>query len=117
MSNEANTAAKQPQTATVSEAKLWDVLTYVYDPELEVDVVNLGLVYGIAVDGTKVTLTMTLTTMGCPAQQDIEDAARIAAATVEGVTDVQVEWTFDPPWTPARVTEEGRDLLISLGYL
>ena len=101
----------------VSESKVWDVLTHVYDPELEVDIVNLGLVYEVRMDGPRVELTMTLTSIGCPIQEDLEQLAKAAVRTVEGVEDVVVRWVFDPPWTPGRVTDEGRDLLMAMGYL
>lgn len=101
----------------VSESKVWDVLTHVHDPELEVDIVNLGLVYEVRIDGARVELTMTLTTIGCPAQDELEQTAKAAVRTVEGVEAVEVRWVFDPPWTPGRVTEEGRDLLMAMGYL
>jgi len=100
-----------------SESKIWDVLTQVHDPELEVDIVNLGLVYEVSIDGSRVELTMTLTTIGCPVQDELEQMAKAAVRTVEGVEQVVVRWVFDPPWTPGRVTDEGRDLLMSMGYL
>jgi len=69
------------------------------------------------VDGPCVELLMTLTTMGCPVQEDIEQMARVAVLSVPGVEQVTVRWTFNPPWTPDRVTEEGRDMLSALGFL
>jgi len=55
--------------------------------------------------------------MGCPVQEDIEQMARVAVLSVPGVEQVTVRWTFNPPWTPDRVTEEGRDMLSALGFL
>lgn len=104
-------------SAPISESRVREVLEYVHDPELEIDIVNLGLVYDVRVDGPLVTLEMTLTSMGCPAQPEIEAAAMAAVGSIEGVEGVRVEWTFDPPWTPALVTEEGRDMLLALGHL
>jgi metal-sulfur cluster biosynthetic enzyme len=120
MSHSENTAATStaaPAPAPINEGKLWRALEAVHDPELEVDIVNLGLVYELRILGDSVSALMTLTTMGCPAQEEIELAVVAALLSVEGVEGVEVQWTFDPPWTPDRLTEEGRDLLISLGYL
>ncbi len=100
-----------------SEQQVWDSLELVYDPELEIDIVNLGLVYEVTVDGGDVELLMTLTTMGCPAQAEIELETRQSVLGLEGVEQVKVVWTFSPPWTADRVSEEGRDMLMALGYL
>ena len=75
----------------------------VVDPELGLSVVDLGLVYGIAVTGGAVRVTMTLTAPGCPLHALIGDWARRAVLAVPGVETVEVELTFDPPWTPARI--------------
>lgn len=101
----------------VEEARVWMALEYVNDPELELDIVNLGLVYAVTVDGPRVELLMTLTTMGCPVQAEIAELVRAALLELDGVEEVSITWTFDPPWTEARLTEEGRDLLMTLGYL
>jgi metal-sulfur cluster biosynthetic enzyme len=100
-----------------TEQRIWDALTHVHDPELEVDVVNLGLVYEVKVDGGRAELLMTLTSIGCPAQGLIEEQVRLHLGVVEEIEEVDLRWTFDPPWTPARITEEGRDFLVSMGYL
>jgi len=97
--------------------KLWEALKNVMDPELGVDIVNLGLVYGVEAEGSKVRVTMTLTSIGCPEAGLIQDAVDMALSMVEGVEDVEVDWTFDPPWTPNKVSEEGMDILQAYGYL
>jgi metal-sulfur cluster biosynthetic enzyme len=99
------------------ELSIWRALEAVEDPELGVDIVNLGLVYGVAVSGSAVTVKITFTAMGCPAGPELLRAVQAAASGVEGVDKVTVDLTFDPPWSPARVTEEGREQLICLGYL
>jgi metal-sulfur cluster biosynthetic enzyme len=104
-----------PETA-ISEEEVWEALKVVTDPEIGIDVVNLGLVYGVDIDDSKVKLRMTLTSMGCPATGLIEFQAKEAVGTVAGVDDVDLEWTFDPPWSPDRMTEEGRDMLQAMGY-
>ena len=102
---------------TVTAALVYDALSRVEDPELGIDVVNLGLIYEVSLDGRAVTLLMTLTTIGCPAAEELELRAREEVGALEGVDRVEVKWTFDPPWSPDRITEEGRDHLMALGYL
>src|SRR5213593_3177190 len=97
-----------PESATIDEAEVWEALKAVTDPEIGVDVVNLGLVYGVDIEDSKVRVRMTLTSLGCPATGLMEFTAKEAVATVDGVEDVELEWTFDPPWTPERMTDEGR---------
>ena len=101
----------------ISEASVWEALGGVLDPELGIDVVSLGLVYEARLEGSTVCLRLTLTSIGCPLQEEIEEQARAAVGALEGVEQVQVEWTFEPAWTPDRMTEEGRDALIALGLL
>ena len=103
--------------ATIDPMKIREFLKTVEDPEFEIDIVNLGLIYDIQVVDSRVVITMTLTSMGCPTAPLIEDRVKKAAKLVEGVTDVDIEWTFDPPWDPGYITDEGRDILESLGYL
>ena len=113
----ASTVTK-PSPGLLSEQRVWDVLTAFYDPELEVDIVNLGLVYGVEIrEGDEVRVTMTLTSMGCPMQEEIQQDVMDAVFSIDAVEAVEVAWTFDPPWSADKVTEEGRDLLMSLGYL
>ena len=94
-----------------------EIARFVEDPELGIDVVNLGLIYDVIVEGALVRVRMTLTTIGCPAADTLEFQVKEMVSSVEGVSQVELEWTFDPPWSPERVTEEGRDMLISMGYL
>lgn len=102
--------------AVISEEEVWEALKVVTDPEIGIDVVNLGLVYGVDIADSKVKIRMTLTSIGCPATGLIEFQAQEAVKTVDGVDDAVVEWTFDPPWSPDRMTEEGRDMLQAMGY-
>lgn len=103
-------------TQTINEEEVWEALRVVTDPEIGIDVVNLGLVYGVDIADSSVKVRMTLTSMGCPATGLIEFQAKEAVGTVDGVDDVVVEFTFDPPWSPDRMTEEGRDMLQAMGY-
>jgi metal-sulfur cluster biosynthetic enzyme len=103
-------------TKTINEEEVWEALRVVTDPEIGIDVVNLGLVYGVDINDSSVKVRMTLTSMGCPATGLIEFQAKEAVGTVDGVDDVVVEFSFDPPWSPDRMTEEGRDMLQAMGY-
>ena len=88
-----------------------EALRSVEDPELGMDIVDLGLLYDVAVEDSTVKVTYSLTSMGCPAgpliAQDIEGAVR----QVEGVEDVELELTFDPPWTPDRMSDDAKFIL------
>lgn len=100
----------------IDPAAVIDALMLVTDPELGVDVVSLGLLYGVEIERSDVHVHMTLTSMGCPATALMEFTAREAVGTVDGVGQVFVHWTFDPPWSPERMTEEGREMLQALGF-
>jgi metal-sulfur cluster biosynthetic enzyme len=80
----------------------------VYDPELNYNVVDLGLVYDIDVEDGNVRILMTLTTPLCPIGPMVEEQVREKLALFPGVKDVQVEFTFDPPWNPSRMSEEAK---------
>ncbi|MEL6751168.1 MAG: iron-sulfur cluster assembly protein [Pseudomonadota bacterium] len=85
-------------------------LSSVYDPEIPVDIYNLGLIYRVDVDDDrKVDVTMTLTTPMCPVAGEMPGWVQNAISSVDGVQDVAVELTFDPPWHPGMVTHEGRE--------
>lgn len=88
----------------VTEKAVRDALKSVKDPELNLNIVVLGLVYDIAVSGEDVKATISLTTPMCPAAGQIVEEAREAVAGVEGVQSAEVELTFDPPWTPDRIS-------------
>jgi len=87
----------------VTEAGVRDALRTVVDPELGMSVLELGLIYGIAVEGRDVRVTMTLTAPGCPLHAVMPEWVRQAVARVPGVGAVDVTLTFDPPWTPERI--------------
>lgn len=93
-----------------------EALKAVFDPEIGVDIVNLGLVYELEIEGGDVKVLMTLTSMGCPASGLIEFQAKEAAATVPGVEKVDVQFTFDPPWSPEKMTEEGKEMMQAMGF-
>ncbi len=97
------------ETAAVDETKLRETLRQILDPELDCNIVDLGLVYSIVVEDTKVTVTMTLTTPGCPMQESLAYGVRSALLSLEGIEAVDVQLVWDPPWTPARMTRFGRE--------
>ncbi len=86
----------------------------VYDPEIPVNIYDLGLVYNVDVDGdNKANIIMTLTAPGCPVADMLVEDTRQAALAVEGVDDANVELTFDPPWDKSMMSEEAR---LELGF-
>lgn len=92
-------------------------LSEVYDPEIPVNIVDLGLVYDIELDeeDDSVHVEMTLTSMGCPIADSIKRNVATAARGVEGIQDVSVELVWEPPWSPAKATESGKAQLESMG--
>jgi metal-sulfur cluster biosynthetic enzyme len=97
--------------AVLTEEQVWDVLKNVMDPEIQVSVVDLGLIYEVQVEDSKVDVKMTLTTPGCPMSRFIAHQAQAAVAAIDGVDEAAVELVWDPPWTPERITPEGRKML------
>lgn len=92
----------------------WDALRGVYDPELYLDVVSLGLVYDVRAEDGVVVVEMTMTTPGCPASEVLPEMARAAIAdAVDGAVEVDVRVVWDPPWTPAMIDE---DAAAALGF-
>ena len=88
-----------------------DTLHQVEDPELGMDIVDLGLLYDVEVDGPKVKVTYTLTSMGCPAGAMIQEDIDRVVRELEGVEDVESELTFEPPWSPERMSEDAKFIL------
>ncbi len=96
----------------VTEKEVWDALKKAIDFELGVDVVNLGLIYEVKViDGKKVYIKMTLTTPTCPLANAIVADVYQKAKAVPGVEDVDIDLTFDPPWSPDMMSPQARKLL------
>ena len=94
-----------------SKEEVFEVLRQVEDPELGMDVVDLGLVYDVEVEGPKVKVLYSLTSMGCPAGPLIAGDMERAAREVEGVEEVDLELTFDPPWTPDKMSDDAKFIL------
>ncbi len=93
----------------VSEAAVLDAISSVYDPEIPVNIYELGLIYTVDIeDDGAVRVQMTLTAPGCPSAQELPEQVRDAILAVQGVTSCDVETVWDPPWNPGRMSEEAR---------
>ena len=112
--------APRPEDEPATIEDLEEAMRDVVDPELGINVVDLGLVYDIRVDEANVaTLDMTLTSAACPLTDVIEDQTRAALTSGPGgglVEDVRINWVWMPPWGPDKITEDGREQLRALGF-
>ncbi len=103
----------EQQLATLDEVT--EALKDVIDPELGINVVDLGLVYEMSVNEANVAvLDMTLTSAACPLQDVIEDQARQVLAEI--TSDVQINWVWMPPWGPNKISDDGREQLRAIGF-
>ena len=114
LSSSVELATSRPLLYTVSMVSQDQVLQKLrscLDPELGINIVDLGLIYGVNIEDTRVSVLMTLTTPGCPLDsyfvRDITDKLK----KIKGINDVSVELTFEPPWTPTKMSEESKDIL------
>ena len=90
-----------------------DALSNVIDPELGLDFVELGLIYGVEVNGGSVKVTFTLTTPGCPIGPQVSEQIDEFVGELDGVTNIESEMVFTPPWTPEMMSEDAK---FALGY-
>ena len=98
--------------ATITQEQVVEALREVFDPEIPVNVYDLGLIYGLDIDEkNNIGVTMTLTAPGCSMGPQIAQNAEWRIAEIDGAGDVSVEMVFDPPWTPNLITEQGKKLL------
>jgi metal-sulfur cluster biosynthetic enzyme len=110
------------ETAANAEmiADLEEAMRDVVDPELGINVVDLGLVYGLNVDkegpDAVALIDMTLTSAACPLTDVIEDQSRTALVGAGLVKDIKINWVWNPPWGPDKITEDGREQLRALGF-
>ena len=95
----------------VTKDEVVEALHAVEDPELGMDIVERGLFYSAEVEGPKVKVQYTLTSMGCPAGAMIQEDIHNVASSVPGVEDVEIELTWDPPWTPDRMSDYAKFIL------
>ena len=101
--------------SVATEDDVFEAMKDVVDPELGINVVDLGLVYGVSVDDANIaTIDMTLTSAACPLTDVIEDQTRSALTPV--VTDFKINWVWMPPWGPERITEDGREQMRAIGF-
>ena len=114
---DAPTAASTPVDPDALRTACMEALKVVRDPEIPVNVVDLGLIYGVEVseDGV-VDIDMTLTSMGCPVQDMIQADAELAAMKVEGVRRVNVEFVWSPPWGLEKMTDDGKKQMRMFGF-
>jgi metal-sulfur cluster biosynthetic enzyme len=95
----------------LSNEDVVEALRQVEDPELGMDIVELGLFYGAEVDGENVKVTYTLTSMGCPAGQMIQEDIERVLQEIPGIGEIESELTFDPPWTPDLMSDDAKFIL------
>lgn len=94
----------------LTEATVLEALRQVLDPEIGMNVVDLGLIYDVKVSGSSVRVAMTLTTAGCPMGESIRGGAELALLNLEGVAAAHVELVFDPPWHPGMISQTAASL-------
>ena len=118
----ASEAAGETREALPDEvfADLEEAMRDVVDPELGINVVDLGLVYGLNLEqtdaGAVALIDMTLTSAACPLTDVIEDQSRSALVGAGLVTDIKINWVWNPPWGPDKITDDGREQLRALGF-
>ena len=95
----------------VSQEEVFKKLRECLDPELGINIIDLGLVYSIRIQDSRINVLMTLTTPECPLQSYFMKDITNKLKTVKGVSDVSVELIFDPPWNPSKMSKESKDLL------
>ncbi len=102
----------------VNQDDIREAMKQVDDPELGINVVDLGLLYEVRLDEStgKVDLDMTLTSMGCPLTDQIIADVRKFVEPLDGVTSVDVNWVWDPPWGPDKMTDDGKLMMKVMGY-
>ena len=92
----------------LTKEKVLEALSNVYDPEIRIDIVNLGLVYDVEIDGDVVNLKMTMTSPGCPSAREIILESQTLVSELDEVREANVEVVWDPPWTPEKMSDEAR---------
>lgn len=107
--------AESESESEVTEEVVLDALREVHDPEIPVNVVDLGLIYEMEIDDGHIDIDMTLTSMGCPTADAIVRDVELTAEQVDGVEDVDVELVWQPPWSPEKVSDDGKKQLRAMG--
>lgn len=100
----------------VNKDQVMEAISEVYDPEIPINIVDLGFIYGVEIEDGKVHVSMTLTIPGCPMHQILTKQVKEAVEKLEGVEEAEVELTFEPRWTVENISEKGKKELRELGY-
>jgi metal-sulfur cluster biosynthetic enzyme/ribosomal protein L22 len=108
--------AREPAEPSAEAAAVRDALAEVIDPDLGVNIVDLGFVRGITLDGRTAVITMTLTSAACPLTGVLEDQIRAGLVPLGCVDDFRVDWQWIPAWRPADITDSGREQLRAIGF-
>jgi metal-sulfur cluster biosynthetic enzyme len=112
-----NQIPSQDQALVPSQDQILEAMKVVKDPEIPVNVVDLGLVYKtIIAENGVVDIEMTLTSVGCPVQDMIRADVELALMRLEGVSAVNVDFVWTPPWTPAKMSEDGKRQMRMFGF-
>jgi metal-sulfur cluster biosynthetic enzyme len=93
------------------QALIYEKLKQIYDPEVGINIVDMGLIYSLDIADNKVEITMTLTSPGCPAGPQILSQVDSQVKTLDGIEDVDIKVVWSPPWSPDMLSEEARDQL------
>ena len=101
-------------TTEITEEQVVDILRTCYDPEIPLNIYDLGLIYDIDINEDMVSVTMTLTAPGCPMAGTVGPEVENRILEIEGVNDSQVDIVWDPPWTPEMLRPEAKELLSGL---
>ncbi len=109
-------AAAPAETPALTEERVREALRNVVDPEIGIDMVSLGLIYDIDIQGSVVHVTMTLTSPGCPVAGMFINAVHAALLAIPGVSDAKVDLTFSPPWDPRTMASEDAKMMMGLYY-
>lgn len=109
--NPQQTTDNGPPAKAPDEVAMLEALKQVVDPELFVNIVDLGLVYSIQLEADKAQVEMTLTSPACPAGPQLVQQAKMALEKLEGIKEANIKLVLSPPWSPDRMTDEARDQL------
>ena len=111
---EVKTQESATSNEEVTKEKIFEVLSDVYDPEIPIDIVNLGLIYDVQIEDRNVFVKMTMTAPGCPSSAQIAAESQMLIEGLRGVKEASIEIVWDPPWDPSRMSEEAKR---GLGYI
>ena len=108
MTEEPTTPTPETASTAINEELVYEALRDCYDPEIPVNVVDLGLIYALEIDEDHVHVVMSLTSIGCPVAGEVMADVEEHVKSVPGVKTAHVELSFDPPWTPDRMSEDAK---------